>query len=202
MRRLAAVLLLGLLSVPLVAATPAPDDAQTIESIRQSLLRIPYYGVFDFLAFRYDRGVVTLSGYAYAPGLERAAVRAAKAVPGVDEVKSDIKPLTASSFDDRIRWATFYRIYNDGFLSRYAAGGGLTRFDRRFNSRLFPGMQPFGAYPIHIVVDRGRTILFGTVDNETDKTVAGLRAREITGTFSVENELVVPGQEGSPSARK
>jgi hypothetical protein len=201
MRRLAAVFVLGLLSVPLVAATPAPDDIQTIESIRKSLLRLPYYGVFDFLAFGYDRGIVTLSGYAYAPGLERAAVKAAKAVPGVDEVKSDIQPLTASSFDDGIRWATFYRLYNDGFLSRYAAGGGLSRIDRHFNSRRFPGMQPFGAYPIHIVVDRGRTILLGTVDNETDRTVAGIRAREIPGAFSVENELVVSDEHTSSSLK-
>jgi osmotically-inducible protein OsmY len=201
MRRLAAVLLLGALSVPLVAATPTRDDTQTIEDIRRSLLRIPQYGVFDFLAFRYDRGVVTLSGYAYAPGLENAAVRAAKNVRGVDEVKNDIQPLVASSFDDRIRWATFYRIYNDSFLSRYAAGGGLSRIDRHFHSRRFPGMQPFGAYPIHIVVDRGRTTLFGNVDNDTDRTVAGIRAREVFGTFSVENEIAVKGQE-TTSARK
>jgi hypothetical protein len=29
------------------------------------------------------------------------------------------------------------------------------------------------------------------VDNESDKTVAGLKAREISGVFAVENELVV-----------
>jgi len=185
-----------------VAATPAPDEARTVEAIRRALVRLPYYGVFDFLAFRYDRGVVTLSGYAYALGLERAAVDAARRVEGVDEVKSDIEPLTASPNDDRIRWATFYRIYNDGFLSRYAAGGGLSRIDRYFHSSRFPGMQPFGSYPIHIVVQNGRTTLLGTVDNETDKTVAGIRAREVTGTFSVENELMVPGRAGGSASLK
>jgi osmotically-inducible protein OsmY len=52
-------------------------------------------------------------------------------------------------------------------------------------------MQPFGTYPIHIIVNGGRTLLLGKVDNEADKAVAGLRAREVTGTFGVENELVV-----------
>ena len=50
-------------------------------------------------------------------------------------------------------------------------------------------MQPFGTYPIHIIVKNGRTTLLGVVDNESDKTVAGLRAREIDGVFGVENEL-------------
>jgi hypothetical protein len=184
-------MVLGLLSVPLVAATPpSADDTRTIESIRQSLVRLPYYGVFDFLAFRYEKGTVTLSGFAYALGLERDAIRTVKRVPGVDEVVSRIETLTASPNDDRIRWATFYNIYNDAFLSRYAPGGGLTRIDRYFVSPRFAGMQPFGTYPIHIVVQNGRTLLVGSVDNETDRNVAGIRAREIPGTFSVDNELV------------
>ena len=54
-----------------------------------------------------------------------------------------------------------------------------------------PGTQPFGTYPIHIIVNNGRTTLLGVVDNEADKTVAGMRAREIDGVFAVENELVI-----------
>jgi osmotically-inducible protein OsmY len=34
-------------------------------------------------------------------------------------------------------------------------------------------------------------MLLGVVDNDSDKTVAGLRAREVSGTFDVENQLVV-----------
>jgi hypothetical protein len=30
-------------------------------------MQLPYYGVFDFIAFSYDKGKVTLTGYAYAP---------------------------------------------------------------------------------------------------------------------------------------
>ena len=33
----------------------------------------------------------------------------------------------------------------------------------------FSGMQPLGAYPIHIVVKNGRTMLLGTVDNEAEQ---------------------------------
>jgi osmotically-inducible protein OsmY len=58
-------------------------------------------------------------------------------------------------------------------------------------ARRFPGLQPFGTYPIHIIVQGGRTTLLGVVDNESDKTVAGMRAREVNGVFGVENELVI-----------
>ena len=40
-------------------------------------------------------------------------------------------------------------------------------------------MEPAGDYPIHIIVQNGRVMLLGVVDNENDKTVAGLRAREV-----------------------
>ena len=52
-------------------------------------------------------------------------------------------------------------------------------------------MQPSGNYPIHIIVQNGRTTLLGIVDNDSDKTVAGFKAREISGVFALENELVV-----------
>ena len=55
----------------------------------------------------------------------------------------------------------------------------------------FPGMEPLGDYPLHIIVQHGKITLLGVVDNESDKTVAGMRAREVPGSFAVENELAV-----------
>ena len=80
-------------------------------------------------------------------------------------------------------------------LSRYAPGGGLSRFDLRYYSR-YPGTQPYGDYPIQIIVKGGRTTLLGVVDSEFDKRIAGVRAREVFGTFGVENELVVLDAKG------
>ncbi|PWT83715.1 MAG: hypothetical protein C5B57_06325 [Blastocatellia bacterium] len=48
------------------------DTKQSVEEIRKELLQLPYYGVFDFLAFSYDRGTVVVGGYAYALGLKKA----------------------------------------------------------------------------------------------------------------------------------
>jgi hyperosmotically inducible protein len=176
------------------------DAKSSVEEIRKELMQLPYYGVFDYLAFKYDQGTVTLMGYAYHPTLKKDAVRAAKRAPGVDQVIDKIEELPVSQMDDEVRWKTYYAIYRDPFLSRYAPGGGLLwghrhPFGAGFHGGLggtrFPGMEPLGDYPIHIVVKGGRVILLGVVDNESDKTVAGIRAREVPGTFAVDNELVV-----------
>jgi hypothetical protein len=54
----------------------------------------------------------------------------------------------------------------------------------------FPGMEPVGDYHLHIIQDHGKITLLGVVDTEGDKTLAGMRARELPGSFGVEHELV------------
>ena len=62
---------------------------------------------------------------------------------------------------------------------------------KRFATAAFPGLQPLGRYPIHIVVKHGRTTLVGAVDNEVGPDARRVRAREISGVFEVKNELEV-----------
>jgi len=185
-----------LLFILLTFAAVVPRAQSVSQQERQSdiqyeLERLPTYGVFDFIGFDYDRGKVTLVGHAYQAGLKLHAENAVKRVPGVDEVDNKIELLPASMNDDRIRWATFYNIYNDSFLSRYAPGGEMgARYELR-QARRFPSMQPFGDYPVHIIVKNGRTTLMGVVGSEMDKRLAEIRAREVNGVFGVENELSV-----------
>lgn len=186
------------------AQTPLRGDTNSsVQEIRKELLQLPYYGVFDFLAFSYDKGTVLLTGYAYHSTLKRDSVRAAKRASGVDQVIDKVEELPVSQFDDDLRWRVYYAIYRDPFLSRYAPGGGLLWGHRHpfgggfhgMNFRRFPGMEPLGDYPLHIIVKNGHITLLGVVDTESDKTVAGIRAREVPGSFSVENELVVERNE-------
>lgn len=170
------------------AQSPAAKEIALM--VQRALLRLPYYGVFDFLVFGVDRGVVSLGGYAYRSNLKTDAAAVVKRVGWIDEVANKIEVLPASQ-DDRIRWATFYNIYTDEFLSRYAPGGAMSVRYEALSFARFPGMQPFGTYPIHIIVRNGRTMLLGIVDNEGDKTLVGVRARAVPGVFSVENDLAI-----------
>ena len=196
--RRAALLMLSVLAMIVTTAlTPAAQKVTTSEGerilqVRRALERLPYYGVFDFLAYRVEKGTVMLFGFAYRGDLRGDAETAVKRVAGIDEVQNKIELLPASQNDDRIRWATFYNIYTDDFLSRYAPGGPMAaRYDAAQFAR-FPGMQPYGGnYPIHIIVKGGRTTLVGVVDNDGDRTLAGVRAREVSLVLGVENELMV-----------
>src|SRR4029077_17247414 len=150
-------------------------------------MQLPYSGVFDFLAFRYDKGTVTLVGYAYHSNLKHDATRAAKRASGVDPGVDKIAQLPVSTNDDELRWKTYYAIYRYPFLSRYAPGGGLLWGHRHpfaagfhaMSPKEFPGVEPLGDYPLHIIVKHGRITLLGVVDPEGDKTIAGMRAREV-----------------------
>ena len=164
---------------------------ETTKSLQRALARLPYYGVFDYLSFSVDRGTVTLLGYAYSGTLKTDAEHAVKRVAGVDEVANRLELLPASLNDDRIRQATFLRIYGDSVLSRYASGGpGAALYDALEFGRI-PGRQPFGNYAIHIVVKGGRTTLVGNVDSAMDRQLAEFRAREVTGLFGLNNELTI-----------
>jgi len=165
---------------------------ETTRSLRRALERLPYYGVFDHLTFSVERGVVTLNGYAYNGSLRYAAEMAAKRTSGVDEVANRLEVLPSSQEDDRIRWATFYRIYTDAFLSRYASGGDIAARREIYEARRWGGLyQPLGLYSIHIVVRHGQTTLYGVVDSDADRQIAEVRAREVFGAFGVDNEIVV-----------
>jgi osmotically-inducible protein OsmY len=184
--------LVGVVALTNGVAAEDVNARETTRSVRRALERLPYYGVFDYVAFGVDRGTVTLHGYAYNGSLRSAAEMAAKRTSGVDEVANRVEVLPASQDDDRIRWVTFYRIYTDAFLSRYASGGEVAVRREIYEARRFPGLyQPLGYYAIHIVVRNGHTTLFGVVDNDADRQIAEVRAREVSGVFSVVNEIVV-----------
>jgi hyperosmotically inducible periplasmic protein len=190
MRRVFLILILLVFAAAVPGAQSVSERQQLFE-IEHELGQLPTYGVFDFINFGYERGTVTLSGYSYQGGLKSHAANAVKRVSGVDEVDNRIELLPASPSDDRIRWATFYKIYGDSSLSRYSPGGEMgARYEVR-QARRFYGTQPFGIYPIHIIVKNGRTTLMGAVGNDMDKRLAEIRACEVTGVFSVVNELVV-----------
>src|SRR5258708_15620874 len=108
-------------------ATPksVKGDAKTEESqlsreIRHQLIVLPYYSVFDYIAFTLDTDKVTLSGYVLRPTLKAHAEAAVKSLEGVSSVKNLIEVLPKSSTDHDSRRAVYRAIFEDSVLQRYA----------------------------------------------------------------------------------
>ncbi len=153
------------------AASAAPTGLAN--SVRHQLVMLPYYSVFDNLAYRVDGNTVTLYGQVTRPTLKSDAGRVVQRLEGVEQVINKIEVLPLSPFDDRIRRAAYRSIFGFGGMYRYAQG----------------------AVPsVHIIVDNGHVTLEGVVDNQGDKNLANIRANGVAGVFSVTNNLQVAGR--------
>jgi hyperosmotically inducible periplasmic protein len=141
--------------------------------VRHELVMLPYYGVFDNLAYRVNGGNVSLYGQVTRPTLKSDAENVVKGIEGVTRVDNQIEVLPVSSMDDGIRLSMYRTIFGKPGLDRYA-------------------MQ--AVPPIHIIVDNGKVTLEGVVATEGDKNQAGIYANTVGGVFSVTNNLRVDGE--------
>ncbi|HVI11045.1 MAG TPA: BON domain-containing protein [Candidatus Binatia bacterium] len=156
----------------IAVAGPKVSDEQLTEALARKLtyVREAYDNTFDYFAIGVRDGVVTVEGE------DRTGIGRDEALadiynqPGVKDVISNIGVEPVSLFDEGIRLRTARAIYRDPVLSKYA-------------------IDP--AKPIRIIVANGHVTLYGEVDNKMDKQVAGMRAGEVFGSFSVENKLEV-----------
>jgi len=162
---------LALLAASAPARTISPKAQSRLErEIRHELIMLPYYGVFDNLAFRLDGYNVTLLGHVSRPTLKTDAERVVKRIEGVEQVRNRIEVLPLSPNDDRIRLAVYRAVYGHTALNRYAWGANP---------------------PIRIIVRNGDVVLEGIVANATDRNIAGIQANGVPGVFSVRNNLRV-----------
>jgi hyperosmotically inducible protein len=152
------------------------DESEIAKQVRHELVTLPYFGVFDDLAFRVDAGTVTLFGAVTRPTLKSDAENSVKRIKGVAKVVNNIEVLPLSPMDDRIRVAVYKAIYGDPALAD------------RYGYRAVPS--------IHILVKNGNVDLEGVVANAGDKNIAGIRANAVSGVFSVTNDLVVESELG------
>jgi hyperosmotically inducible periplasmic protein len=131
--------------------------------VRHELLTLPYYSVFDKLAFR-GSGDIT------RPAMKSSAVNVVKDRESVDHVQNDIKVLPVSPDDNQIRRSEYRGICSQPSLNKYAMRAVPT---------------------IHIFLDNGHVTLEGGVANEDDKNIAGIQAKTVPGVFAVTNNLRV-----------
>ena len=141
-----------------------------VREVRHELVMLPYYGVFDNLAYRVDGDRVTLFGQVAKPTLKSDAERVVKRIEGVSQVTNQIEVLPLSPNDDRLRLAVYRAIYSKEPLQRYSM---------------------MAVPPIHIIVKNGNVVLEGAVASEFDKNLANITANGVSGVFSVKNNLAI-----------
>ncbi len=161
------------------AAAPSSKEAVVVarridEQVRKELVTLPYYGVFDNLAFKREGGTVTLYGQVVRPTTRSSAENRVRKLEGVERVINNIEVLPLSTFDDDIRVRTYRTVFGTGSLYRYALGANPS---------------------VHIIVNRGRVTLEGVVGNKGDSRLAYIAARGVPGVFEVTNNLRVEGDE-------
>jgi hyperosmotically inducible protein len=157
---------------PLNASSVSTFGENPLESeVHSQLLALPYFGVFDHLAFTVDGGTVFLHGQVFHPELWDEAEYFVSLIPGVHRVVNLITMLPDSPADNRIRVAVFTAIYGDRSMRIYTTVGGG------------------GA--IHIVVQGGRVSLEGEVGSSADARKAALLACAQAKVVSVTNHLVI-----------
>lgn len=154
------------------AFVPGPANmSKMAQEVRHQLVMLPYYSIFDDLAFRVDGSTVTLLGQVVRPTLKSDAENVVKRVEGVTQVNNQIEVLPLSPMDNQIRRAAARVIYGDPTISD------------RYGYRALPS--------IHIIVKNGDLTLEGVVANEGDKNLINVRANGIPNVFKVTNNLQV-----------
>ena len=160
-------------------ANPKTNSANTVETekmtkkVRKELVTLPFFSVFDNLAFKVEEGTVTLYGQVTRPSLRKDAARVVERIAGVEEVVNQIEVLPLSNFDDQIRFATYRAIYRQPGLDR---------------------LSLMATPPIRIIVKNGNVTLEGVVNNKGDATRAFIAANGVSNVFSVKNNLRVENE--------
>ncbi len=171
--------MLALAAAVLIASTAAVAAPKTVDEtdqsyqrvakqVRHELVTLPYFGVFDNLAYKVEGATVTLYGQVVRPSTRKDAERRVAKIKGVERVVNNIEVLPLSSFDDSIRVSTYRALARTGGLYRY-----------------FLGTNP----SIRIIVNRGHLTLEGVVANSGDRDLANIVANGVPGVFSVTNNL-------------
>ncbi|MBL8205489.1 MAG: BON domain-containing protein [Blastocatellia bacterium] len=155
-------------ALPSFAAPTATDEFKLVEKVRKELVTLPFFSVFDNFSFDYKDGIVTLNGQVTRPTLKSDAERVVARVAGVEQVVNNIEVLPLSSFDDRIRLATYRAVYRQPGLDRLAFMANP---------------------PVRIIVKNGNVTLEGIVLNEGDRIRAFIAANGVPNVFSVTNNL-------------
>ncbi len=163
-------------------AGPNVPDQELQQKLGEKLAydRVGYGNLFNAITVGVHNGVVTLGGHARTDVDKDSAIALVATYPGVKDVNNEIEVDPVSMMDDQTRMAVARAVYGASTLNKYA-------------------IDP--AKPIRISVQNGHVELSGVVDSKADKDMANIRANQVPGVFSVQNDLQVAGSAGEKSQK-
>jgi hyperosmotically inducible periplasmic protein len=158
------------LSLFLSAATVLAQDRHDVRlatEVGRAVRQYAHFTIFDDVSGRVEGGIVTLDGTVTMPYKKAELERRVARIDGVREIRSTLRVLPVSQFDEDLRYRVARAIYGNPSFWNYAA---------------------MSDPPIHIIVEGGRVTLTGVVNSESDRMLARSLATGL-GELSVKNEL-------------
>jgi len=157
------------------------SDRELEKGVADAVLGYVYYGVFDSISASVTDGVAVIQGSVRDELRRDQILDRVERVPGLREVKSEIRVQPVSFFDDRLRRELVARIYNDpnGLFIRFASAPNP---------------------PVRIIVENGRVTLTGYVGTELEQRVLTNIARG-TLAFQVDNKVQLEKDRAREEAR-
>ena len=166
---LTATLMFGSAMLALPSPSFAADrtNLDIYKDITRQVTGYAFFTIFDNIRADVDEGVVTLTGKVTQPFKSRDLEKRVAKVAGVSAVRNRIEALPVSPMDNQLRLGIARALYANPALQMYGLGANPS---------------------IHVVVERGRVTLDGIVNNDADRIIAMMVARQFN-TFGVTNAL-------------
>ena len=142
-------------------------DVRLAEDVGRKVREYVQFTIFDDVNAHVEQGVVTLTGRVTTPYKKSGIERRVGKIDGLRELRSEIRVLPASPFDDELRHRISRAIYGNPSFWNYAAMANP---------------------PIHIIVEHGRVTLTGVVNSNVERMLARSLATGF-GELAVVNEL-------------
>ena len=154
---------------PVHAAGGQPAEDELVHRTVTAIRHYRHFTIFDDIEVAAAEGSVTLTGRVTMPFKREEIGALVGKLDGVSGVRNEIQVLPVSAQDSQLRQQIARAIYDHPTFWRYAS---------------------MSRPPIHIIVERGRVTLTGSVTSETERMLAYTLA-QVPAASGVTNKLKI-----------